>query len=269
MNVRTWLDQNDTLPLLERQLLLCHYLGVGTATLLATPEHHIDADQLAGLSASAGRVAAGEPLAYLLGEAGFWDFMLKVTPAVLIPRPETETLVEQALSRIRPGDRLLDLGTGSGAIAIALARHTESTHTEATIVAIDRSEAALTVARANAARLEVEVDFKLSCWFDALDGIFDLIVANPPYVAAADPHLPALRFEPAEALIGGPDGLLDLARIITGAPDYLSAQGWLLVEHGYDQAEGVAELFRHAGFRSIELVHDLGGQPRVTIGQRP
>jgi release factor glutamine methyltransferase len=190
--------------------------------------------------------------------------MLTVTPAVLIPRPETETLVEQALSRIRPGDRLLDLGTGSGAIAIALARHTEST-----VVAIDRSEAALTVARANAARLDVDVEFKLSCWFEDLDGVFNLIVANPPYVAAADPHLPALRFEPAEALIGGPDGLLELARIITGAPDYLNAQGWLLVEHGYDQAEGVAELFRRTGFKSIELVHDLGGQPRVTIGQRP
>ena len=264
MNVRTWLDQNNQLPLLERQLLLCHHLGVGTATLLATPEQLIDADQLAGLGASASRIAAGEPLAYLLGEAGFWDFMLTVTPAVLIPRPETETLVEQALSRIGAGDRLLDLGTGSGAIAIALARHTE-----ALVVASDRSEAALTVARANAARLDVDIDFRMSCWFDKLEGFFDLITANPPYIAIADPHLPALRFEPAEALIGGPNGLLDLARIINRAPDFLNARGWLLVEHGYDQATAVADMFGHAGFESIELVHDLGGQPRVTLGQRP
>lgn len=262
MNVRGWLEQHADLPRIERELLLCHHLGVGRAALLATPEQCIEADQLAGLSASAERVAAGEPLAYLLGEAGFWDFLLTVSPAVLIPRPETETLVEQALARVRSGDKLLDLGTGSGAIAIALARHSQTL-----VTAVDRSEAALTLARANASKLNVEVDFKHSDWFDAVCGEFNLIVANPPYIAAADPHLPSLRFEPADALISGPQGLDDLSHIITAAPEYLSRNGWLLVEHGYDQAVAVAELFQRAGFTSIELIHDLGGQARVTLGK--
>jgi len=258
-----WLDRHPGVPRLERELLLCHHLGVDRAVLIASPERVVNPACLADLDRDAGRLAAGEPLAYLTGERGFWDFTLRVTPDVLIPRPETETLVEAALERLNRGDRVADLGTGSGAIAIALARSAD-----VTVVAVDRSPAALAVASCNAARLNASVTFVEGDWFDGLQGRFQMIVANPPYVAERDPHLAALAHEPAQALLGGPDGLHDLRRIVRQAPSYLERDGWLLVEHGYDQADAVGALFEAAGFTDIALLRDLGGQPRVTLGRQ-
>jgi release factor glutamine methyltransferase len=200
----------------------------------------------------------------VLGEWSFWDFDLALSPDVLVPRPETETLVEAALERAGAGMRILDLGTGSGAIAIALARSLRLQ-----VFAADASRAALAVAEENARRLDVTVAFMESDWFSRISGRFDLIVANPPYVAEADPHLPALRFEPDQALVSGPEGLDDLRIITNEAPAYLQSGGWLLVEHGYDQESAVHELFAAAGFEGIECRKDLGGQPRVTLGRRP
>lgn len=257
-----WLDRHRALPRLERELLLCHHLGVGRAQLIVEPERTLNPGSLERLDADARRLAAGEPLAYLTGERGFWDFTLRVTPDVLIPRPETETLVEAALARLQPGDRVADLGTGSGAIAIALVRSAD-----VTVVAADVSPAALRVARDNAARLNAAVTFVESDWFAGLDGRFEVIVANPPYVADGDPHLAALTHEPAGALVGGPDGLSALRHLIRQAPAHLTPGGWLLVEHGYDQAEPVRALFEAAKFTAVALITDLGGQPRVTAGR--
>lgn len=262
LTLADWLDRHRRVPRLERELLLCHHLGLDRAVLIAAPERPVDPARLEHLETDAQRLAAGEPLAYLTGERGFWDFSLRVTPDVLIPRPETETLVEAALARLAAGDRVADLGTGSGAIAIALARSAA-----VQVVAVDVSAAALAVARDNAARLQARITFIESDWFAGLDGRFRMIVANPPYVAQGDPHLAALAHEPAGALVGGPDGQRDLRQIIRHAPAHLDTGGWLLVEHGYDQAEPVRALFEAAGFAAIELVRDLGGQPRVTLGR--
>ncbi len=257
-----WLEGHAGLPASDRDFLLSHRLGISRAALTLAADREIDANTWTALEADVARLAAGEPLAYVLGEWSFWDFDLTVSPAVLIPRPETETLVEAALARATPGARVLDLGTGSGAIAIALARAQTLD-----VMAVDSSEEALKIARQNAERLRVAVRFAQSDWFAQVPGRFDLIVANPPYVAAADPHLPALRYEPATALVSGPEGLDDLQRIVAGAGQHLKPGGWLLVEHGYDQQAAVADLFAAAGFEAIECLQDLGGQPRVTLGR--
>ena len=259
-----WLGRHAGLPASDRDFLLCHHLGIDRAALTLESERPIDAATWDALEADAKRLACGEPLAYVLGEWSFWDFDLTVSPAVLVPRPETETLVEAALARTQTGAQVLDLGTGSGAIAIALARAQKLE-----VLAVDASAAALEVARANAACLDAEITFIESDWFSSVTGDFDLIVANPPYVAEADPHLPALRFEPSSALISGPEGLDDLRRIIRTAPEHLNSGGWLLVEHGYDQQEAVHHLFAAAGFEAIECLQDLGGRPRVTLGRKP
>ena len=259
-----WLEQHAELPESDRDFLLCHRLGLSRAKLKLSTEQTIDAGTWTQLEADAARLAEGEPLAYVIGEWSFWDFDLNVSPDVLVPRPETECLVEAALARARTGARALDLGTGSGAIAIALARTSTLD-----VVATDISPAALKIASSNAQNLNAEVQFLHSDWFAAVPGRFDLIVANPPYIAAGDPHLPALSFEPSGALVAGPQGLDDLRKIISAAPDYLAPSGWLLVEHGYDQAGAVRALFAEAGFEGIECLKDLGGQPRVTLGCRP
>jgi release factor glutamine methyltransferase len=252
----------------EARLLLAAACGIGEAGLIARPEIELTADAEARFVDWAARRRAGAPIAYLLGEREFYGLALSVTPAVLIPRPETELLVDLALERIaaQADCAVLDLGTGSGAIALAVKRH----RPRARVTAVDASDAALAVARANAARLGLAVEFRLGRWFAALEGErYELIVANPPYVAAGDPHLEQgdLRFEPRGALVGGADGLDAIRAIAAQAPAHLNPGGWLLVEHGFDQAKAVRACFERAGFETVETRRDLSGNPRVTSGR--
>jgi release factor glutamine methyltransferase len=252
----------------DASILLCHVLDCPRSFLLSHPETRLTTEQQQQFEALVARRLAGEPVAYLTGSREFWSLELKVTPAVLIPRPETETLVEAALARL-PLDqprRVADLGTGSGAIALSLARERPKAH----VIATDVSDDAIAVARENErAHAIPNVVFHESIWFAALEGqTFDVIVSNPPYVAADDPHLPALRYEPRAALVSGSDGLDALRHIIGKAPAYLNTQGWLLVEHGAEQAEVVRALFLSAGFNAVATLADLAGLPRVTAGQR-
>ena len=216
------------------------------------------------------RRQAGEPVAYLTGTQGFWTLELEVSPATLIPRPETELLVELALARI-PVDaraRIADLGTGSGAIALAMAKE----RPRAAVMATDASSAALEVARRNATRNRIAtVEFREGDWFAPLAGeTFDLIASNPPYIADGDPHLGEgdLRFEPPTALSSGADGLNAIRRIVGDAPAHLEAGGWLMLEHGWDQGESVRALLQVAGFIDVETVQDLEGRDRVTLGRQ-
>lgn len=254
------------LPMLEARALLAHCLGVARERLVAHPELAVDAAAAAAFHAAVGRRMAGEPLAYLLGEREFYGRPFAVGPDVLVPRPETELLVELGLvclhAAVRP--RVLDLGTGSGCLAITLALERPDAH----VVATDASTAALAVARANAVRLGARVEFLHGDWYDALRPAttFDAIVANPPYVAADDPHLHALRFEPRAALTDGGDGLACLATVVAQAARHLAGGGWLLVEHGHDQAAAVQAMFCAAGFAPA-LHRDAAGQPRVTAGR--
>ncbi len=251
---------------LDAQALLSAVLRQPRAWLLAHDEAALDGEARTRLQALLERRAGGEPLAYLLGEKEFYGLTLTVTPDVLVPRPDTETLVEWALELL-PGDqptRVLDLGTGSGALALAVARH----RPQARITAVDASAAALAVARGNGERLGLVVEWLASDWFAALAGRrFDLIVSNPPYVAEGDAHLGALRHEPQAALTAGGDGLDAIRRIVGDAPARLEAGGWLLLEHGFEQAEAVAGLLARAGFQDIATRRDLGGRPRSTGGR--
>lgn len=218
------------------------------------------------------RRVSGEPLAYILGYREFYGLKLKVTPDTLIPRPDTETLVDAALDKLvslQAKSTLLDLGTGSGAVALAIAKHRPQT----LVTALDISNGALRVAEANAQTLSISnVSFLQSDWFSALDGIlFDVIVGNPPYVEEGDPHLSlgGLPYEPITALVAGKDGLDDLRVIVDGAKDYLKPHGWLMLEHGYNQSRSVRRLMREAGFVEIAHKFDLAGIVRVTLGRRP
>ena len=246
-----------------------HALGRTRAALFAWPEHEPDATRRAAFEALVDARVRGAPIAYLLGRRAFWTFELAVTPAVLIPRPETELLVERALERVAADSpcAIADLGTGSGAIAIALALE----RPQARVVATDASEAALGVARTNAAELGLRnVAFAHGDWFAALgDARFDLVVSNPPYIAAGDPHLARgdLRFEPASALASGDDGLDAIRTIADTAPSHLQDGGWLLLEHGWDQGERVRGLLVQAGFDAVTSVRDLAGHERVTLGR--
>lgn len=213
----------------------------------------------------------GEPMGYLLGEQEFHGLPLQVGPGVLVPRPDTETLVDWALDCLRitaaARPRVLDLGTGSGAIALALAHG----HRQAEVSAVDQSEDALVIARSNAQRLGLPLRFLQGSWWDALpsgEAPFDLVVSNPPYIAEADPHLPALHHEPRLALVSGADGLDAIRTILAGAPRWLQAQGWLLFEHGHDQAAAVADLMHAQGWREVQHRADLAGHLRCT-GARP
>lgn len=252
----------------DARVLLRHVLQCAPARLAAYPEQHLSAVEWATYQAMVARREAGEPVAYLTGSREFYGYVFMVTPAVLIPRPESELLVELALARFgdRSHVRMLDLGTGSGALAITLAKELQG----ADVTAVDRSREALLVAMANAARLSASVSFVQSDWFESLSGDrFQLIVANPPYVASADPHLDEgdVRFEPTTALISGPEGLDDLASIAMHAPRHLDAGGWLFMEHGYDQAASVRGLLTDAGFASIASWRDIAGIERVSGGQ--
>jgi release factor glutamine methyltransferase len=209
----------------------------------------------------------GEPMIYIMGECGFRDHVFKVTPDVLIPRPETEELVEAALRAAASGgaSSILDAGTGSGCVALSLALELP----QAQVIGVDVSPGAVEVARENAERLQVDnVEFLVSDWYSAIkEQQFQLIVSNPPYIAELDGHLDALRFEPTGALVGGKDGLAALRAVIGGAPARLVAGGTLVVEHGYDQQAAVCELFTAAGFVSVEPVSDLSGNPRIVMGR--
>lgn len=256
---------------LDAEALLAHAAGMNRTDLVTGADRPLDPGSVARFRDLVERRARGEPVAYLTGRREFWSLALEVTPATLIPRPETELLVEQALRRIAPdADALIaDLGTGSGAVALAIARE----RPRARIVATDRSPAALAVARRNAARLGIaNVEFREGEWFAPLVELrFDLVVGNPPYVALGDPHLAHgdLRFEPVEALVAGPDGLEAIRRIARDARAHLEPGAWLLLEHGYDQAAGVREILRAGGYREIASHRDLAGIERVTEGRQP
>ncbi len=254
---------------LDAQLLLAHVLGVSRTRVMTELERIPEADVSRRYAELIERRAAGEPVAYILGQKEFWSLPLKVGPGVLVPRPETELLVERALAlRPRPSGRVADLGTGSGAIALALAM--ERPHWE--VSATDVSEEALATAKANAAALNLrQVEFLHGDWFEPLPGrTFDLIVSNPPYVAESDAAMqdPTLRYEPRIALTPGSDPLRSLREIIRSAPDHLERDGWLLLEHGADQAADVARELVGRGFRSVRSHRDLAGYDRVTEAQR-
>jgi release factor glutamine methyltransferase len=268
--VRQALAQSGLVPI-DAKVLLAHVLGCNRAWLAAHETDALTQDEASEFAALCNRRRAGEPVAYLIGTREFWGLTLAVTPDVLIPRPETETLVEFALSKL-PRDsavRVLDLGTGSGAIALALAHDRPN----ADVLASDRSEAALAVARDNARRLELtNVAFAAADWYEGIPpGTFHLIASNPPYIGAVDPHLQEgdLRFEPVSSLSPGVDGHAALRTIVGGARERLVPGGWLVVEHGYDQSDAVQALFRHAGFSDVVGLRDLAGIPRVAAGHQP
>jgi len=251
---------------LEAQLLLLHALGrapTERAWLLAHAEDALPASALPGWQNLLGRRLQGEPLAYLTGQAAFYGLDLQVDQRVLCPRADTETLVDWTLALLPPAARALDLGTGSGAIALAL-KHQRP---DVQMYARDFSADALEVARANAHRLGLEIAFSQGSWLDGVQGRFDAIVSNPPYIAQDDPHLPALAHEPLQALVSGLDGLDDVRAIIAQAPAHLEPGAWLLLEHGYDQAPAVCALLGAAGFSEVQSRQDLAGIARCSGGR--
>ena len=255
---------------LDAQLLLARLLDRPRTWLLAHDDATLDPAWLTTWEGQLARRAAGEPLAYILGEKEFRGLLFKVDANVLVPRPDTEILVEWALEvmdgplRECSPHRVVDLGTGSGAIAVAV-KHARPA---AQVSATDASLAALELARANALRLGTSILFASGSWWEAVaDARFDLVLSNPPYVAAADPHLAALRHEPLAALTPGGDGLAALRQIIGGARDHMTPGAWLLVEHGYDQADAVQALLRAHGFDDVATRADLAGHPRCSGGR--
>jgi release factor glutamine methyltransferase len=266
---RDQLAGSSASPRLDAEILLGHVLKANRAHLYANPDRELDAAKASTYLALIAERAAGRPVAHLTGEREFWSLKLTVTADVLVPRPETELLVEQALRRL-PTDApssALDLGCGSGAIAIALATERPACR----VVATDRSDAALVIAKLNADRhCPGRIEFVAGSWFEPLAGQrFDVIASNPPYVASGRPDLTdrELDFEPAEALYSGADGLDDIRRIIAGARAHLVPGGWLLLEHGFDQSASIGALLQQAGFEAIATHNDLAGQPRVTEAQ--
>ena len=253
---------------LEINLLLQHLLQVNRAWLISHDRDVLTDDQQQDFYALLQRRLAGEPIAYILGVREFYGLTLKVTPATLIPRPDSETLVEAALQKISVDVAwdILDLGTGTGAVALAIAKHRPKCH----VIGVDASAEALVVAIENAQNLDLKnLSLIKSNWFSDLAAEkFDVIVSNPPYIAEADCHLTQgdLRFEPRSALASGFDGLDDIRLIIQQAPNYLKPNGWLMLEHGYDQAHSVAALLKEHGFSQIDHAQDLAGILRVTFG---
>jgi len=251
---------------LDADILLAHALGQTRTFLRTWPEHIPEPAHLTQFQTLLARRCLGEPIAYLTGERDFWDMTLAVSPDTLIPRPETETLVEQALEKIPPDAtwHIADLGTGSGAIALAIARE----RPRCKIVATDISLAALAIARHNAARLKINnIRFAEGRWCDPLGNEhFEMIISNPPYVHPGDPHIHDLRFEPLTALQSGPDGLTDIRAICTEACQHLRAPGWLLLEHGYDQGTAVPAILHELGYQQVRTEKDLAQKDRVSFG---
>ena len=254
---------------LDAELLLAQVTGLSRSGFRAFPEREVEARLAADFEDVVTQRAQGMPVAYLLGHQEFWSLPFKVSSSTLIPRPDTECLVEQALELPLPDNaRVVDLGTGTGAIALALASERPSWM----ISACDLMEDAVALAQANASKLKLPVEVFQSRWFAGLPaGSFDLIVSNPPYVASGDHHLDEgdVRFEPASALVSGADGLDDIRLIVSEAPAWLNAEGWLLLEHGFDQAEAVQGLLTARGFAKVESRKDYGGNDRMTLGQWP
>lgn len=251
----------------EAQVLLGHALGESRAWLSGHAGDRVDPSTVANFRQLVQRRRSGEPVAYIVGKKEFYGLEFRVTPDVLIPRADTETLVDAALARMTAaGGDVLDLGTGSGCIAIAIAHERPAAH----VTAVDVSSAALAIARENALANSVKVQFLQASWFEKLAGRrFDMIVSNPPYVARGDPHLQQgdLRFEPAIALAGGSDGLADIRLIVANAPRYLRNEGWLLFEHGHTQACESRDLLANAGFQDITQSQDIAGLARVAAGR--
>jgi release factor glutamine methyltransferase len=274
MNIKTLLSKASARlksdeATLEAQLLLQHLLNVNRAWLIAHQNDALEAIIHAAYKALINRRINGEPIAYILGYREFYGLKLKVTPDTLIPRPDTETLVEAALAKapLQINLNICDLGTGTGAIALAIAKYRPQAH----LTAVDASQAALNIAIENAQNLKItNVKFILSDWFGSLkDQKFDVIVSNPPYIEQNDVHLSQgdLPWEPISALVAGQDGLSDIRTIIQNAPQHLNPHGWLMLEHGYNQAGRVADLMKLAGFSEISHAQDLAGIARVTFGR--
>lgn len=276
MDYQTWL-KTATLRLThsdsakrDAEILLGFVTGRARTYLLAFGETPLTAEQTEQLTVLLARRERGEPVAYLVGEREFWSLPLSVSPATLIPRPDTECLVELALERLPAAPcAILDLGTGTGAIALALA----SERTDCQLTGIDLQPEAVALAQHNAQKLAINnVSFLQGSWFTPVAGQkFALIASNPPYIDEADPHLGQgdVRFEPCSALVAAEQGLADLAAIVQQAADYLEPQGWLLLEHGWQQGENVRALLNAAGFIAVATHRDYGGNDRVTLGQKP
>lgn len=258
------LQTQSLLDALDNRILLCHALGLTRVGLITQSERALDAGEAQRFAALVQRRLDGEPIAYIVGQREFFGLPFEVGGAVLIPRPDTELLVELTLERLPPSGRVLDMGTGSGAIAVALAH----TRRDADVTALDVSPEALAVARRNAAANGARVAFLQSDWYAALDGLppFDVIASNPPYIASGDRHLSEgdLRFEPVGALTDHADGLSALRIIVAGAVARLKPGGWLLMEHGYDQSAAVRQLLSEQGYADVQSWTDLAGIERVT-----
>lgn len=252
---------------MEARILLAHALKCTRVQLVIRSKDELTPQQVTEVSELFMRRMQGEPIAYLTGEREFYGLRFEVTSDVLIPRPETELLVDLAKERLPKGGAAIDLGTGSGAIAVSLAHERRDTK----VSAVDTSEAALLVARRNAAHHGVAVRFVHSNWYANVDGQFDLIVSNPPYIAASDPHLTQgdLRFEPRSALTDDANGMMHIAAIVDGASAHLKPGGWLLMEHGYDQSAAVRALLAKAGWQQVQSWQDLAGIERVSGAVRP
>jgi release factor glutamine methyltransferase len=255
--------RSDGLEPCETRLLLAAATGFSEAAVLAFPERALPAEAAARFTDFAARRRRGEPVAYILGRQEFYGLPLAVNPAVLIPRPETELLVDLALQR--DFSSAVDWGTGSGAIALAIKKH----RPDARVVGVEASAAALEVAKRNGVALGLDIEWRHGRWCAPLSGErFDLIVSNPPYVAAGDPHLAALRYEPANALVSGADGLDAIREIVAAAPAHLADGGWLLLEHGMGQDGAVRGLLKQAGLEEARTWPDLAGIPRVSGAKR-